>query len=295
MKYTTYNIGGCKIGGDLSTPTLLISSIFYSGHNIVSDQNNGEFDVEKAKALIDKQIEVSQILNIPTCLDVVGETAEAMAKYLPFVAENFDGPIVIDGFINARMEGLKVAKDLGIMDRVIYNSIWKNQPKELDLMKETGLKTSIVFSYDVADSSAIKRFKILTEGTKKYDGLFSIAEKIGVKQLLIDNVLTTELNSLADVLEANLMFKSLFGYPVGCGPANINYGLSKSRLKFMEKKFIKMIRESAVNSIAQLFSDFILIGPIERIDKACVSADLVNTIRENLNFDPFEVLKQGEV
>jgi len=291
MKYKLYNIGGCEIGGDYSIPTLLISSIFYSGHEIVSDPNKGLFNYEKAEKLIEKQINCSKIFQIPTCLDVVAETPEAMSKYLPFVAERFSGPIIIDGFVDARIEGLKIAKDLGIMDRVIYNSIWKNQKKELEIMKETGLKNAILFCYDVTDTSAITRFKVLTQGTSKYEALLTVAEKVGVKQLLIDNVLTTEFISLADAIEANIMIKSLYGYPVGCGPANINFILSKATLPILNKKVIKMIREASVNTIAQLFSDFILIGPIERIEKACVGADIVNKIKKHFNFDPFEILK----
>ncbi|MHA1270468.1 MAG: tetrahydromethanopterin S-methyltransferase subunit H family protein [Candidatus Helarchaeota archaeon] len=292
MDYKIYEIGDCTIGGDFSIPTLLISSIFYSGHDIVIDVNTGEFNVEKAKRLIERQKKYSKTFKIPTCLDIVGETAEAMTRYLHFIAEEFNGPIIIDGFVESRIEGLKVAKDLGIIDRVIYNSIWKNQTKELEVMKKTGLKTAILFSYDVADTSAITRFKVLTQGTEKYDSLLSVAKKVGVDQLLIDNVLTTELHSLSDAIEANIMIKSMYSYPVGCGPANINFMLSKSKIPILDKKMVKLIREATVNSIAQLFSDFILIGPIERIDKACISADIVNKIREKFNFDPFDILKE---
>ncbi|MBD3230295.1 MAG: tetrahydromethanopterin S-methyltransferase [Candidatus Lokiarchaeota archaeon] len=291
--YKKYYIAGNEIGGDYTVPTLLISSIFYSGHDIVSDSERGVFDEEKARKLIGKQLECSELFNIPTCLDIIAETPEAMSKYLHFIKKEFFGPIIIDGFVDARIEGLKVAKDLGLMNRVIYNSIWKNQKKELEVMKEVGLKTAILFAYDVANTSAMKRFKVVTEGTSKYDDLFSIAKSVGINQFLIDNVLTTEFYSLSDAIEANIMFKSIYGYPVGCGPANINYGLSKSRLPILDKKMVKMIREASVNTLAQIFSDFILIGPIERIEKAAISADIVNKIIKHLNFDPFDILKQG--
>lgn len=293
MKYLKYNIGGCEIGGDFTTPTLLISSIFYSGHDIVSDSNKGIFNEEKARSLIKTQLNCPKLFNIPTCLDIVAETPEAMRKYLTFIVKEFDGPLIIDGYITARLEGLRVARDLGVMDRVIYNSIWKNSASELKVMKEVGLKTSIVFAYDIADTSAIKRFEALSQNTDKHKSLLSVSETVGIKQILIDNVLTTEIHSLSDAIEANLMIKSLYGYPVGCGPANINYILSKSQLSILDKKSVKLIRESALNSISQFFSDFILIGPIERIEKACVSADLVNKIKSNLKFDPFEVLSKN--
>jgi tetrahydromethanopterin S-methyltransferase subunit H len=292
LDYKTYKIGGHSIGGDFSNPTLLIGSLFYSGQNIVSDPDKGVFNEDKAKSLIKKQKNCSRLFEIPTCIDLVAETPEAMNRYLHFVSEEFSGPIIIDGFVKARIEGLKVAKDLGIMDRVIYNSIWKNQNIELETMKETGLKTSILFAYDVADSSANKRFSILTEGTEKYDSLLSIAEKVGVTQLLIDNVLTTDLFSLSDAIESNIMIKSIFGYPVGCGPANINYLLSKAENAVLDKRTSRIIRETTVNTMAQLFSDFILIGPIERMEKACIGVNVVNKIKMNLNFDPFDLLKK---
>lgn len=290
--YKKYYIAGNEIGGDYTVPTLIISSIFYSGHNIVSDPDKGIFNKEKARKLIGKQLECQETFNIPTCLDIIAETPEAMEKYVKFIKKEFFGPIIIDGFVDARVEGLKVAKDLGLMNRVIYNSIWKNQKKELDTMKEVGLKTAILFAYDVSNTSASRRFEVLSEGTKKYDSLFSIAKDVGVSQLLIDNVLTTDFQSLSDAIEANIMFKSMYGFPVGCGPANINYMLSKSYSSILDKKSTKMVREASINTIAQLFSDFILIGPIERIEKAVISANIVNRIKEKLNFDPFDILKR---
>lgn len=63
------------------TKTLLIGSIFYSRHSIVEDHSKGIFDKAKAEELINKQEELADRFQIPSTLDVVAETGEAMVKY----------------------------------------------------------------------------------------------------------------------------------------------------------------------------------------------------------------------
>jgi len=46
-----FDIGGIKVGGQAGEyPTVLIGSIFYDRHKIVSDETKGEFDKKQAEA-----------------------------------------------------------------------------------------------------------------------------------------------------------------------------------------------------------------------------------------------------
>ncbi|MHA1748309.1 MAG: tetrahydromethanopterin S-methyltransferase subunit H family protein [Promethearchaeota archaeon] len=284
-EYEVYTISGVTIGGKPGkNPVVMIGSIFYSGHKIVEDSVKGIFDKEKAEELINKCIEYEQDkYYIPGALDVVSEGSEATIKYLEFLVDRYPGPFVLDGFYNSRMAGLKRAEEMGIMDRIIYNSIWLNPPEELELIKEVKVQHAIIFSFDSASTvcDAARRWMLVTTGLKEgKKGLIQQAKDLGIKNLLIDNVLT-DYASLADAIEANIMMKSQLGYPVGCGPANVSYHISKFELK----KVKRPVREAALIGAAQIFSDFLLYGPIEQAEIAYSAASIIHKVKSNLNID----------
>ncbi len=60
-----YDIGGVKIGGQPGEyPMVLVGSIFYEKHRIMTDPDKGDFDKPKADALIKKMEELSEKLAI---------------------------------------------------------------------------------------------------------------------------------------------------------------------------------------------------------------------------------------
>lgn len=283
----TFVIDGVAFGGAQGEhPTVLIGSIFYSGHHIVTDPEKGEFNQEKAKKYVADFMNFSRKYQIPCALDVVAETPEAIVKFLNFALDEFDGPIILDGIYDARLRGLQHVKDLGVSDRVIYDSIWKNTQTELEAIKDARIKTAILFSYDITDSSVIKRFSVMTEGTKKYPSLLKQAEQAGITQMLVDNVITN-FDSVGDVIETNILFKNNFGVPVGCGPANISYYLEK----FDKDMTTRAIRDTSLITVLSLFSDFLLFGPIERAKTVFMSAYIGNGIKTSLKFDLFQIYR----
>ncbi|HUX99379.1 MAG TPA: hypothetical protein VMV49_07480 [Candidatus Deferrimicrobium sp.] len=287
VELKTVVVDGVSIGGRQGeNPSVLIGTIFYSGHHIITDPETGEFNQEKAKQYIKDFMAYSRKYRIPCVLDVVAETPTAMIKFLSFCLDEFNGPILLDGIYDARLKGIQYVKDCGVANRIIYNSIWKNSESELRALKDAGIKTAILFSYDQADSSSIKRYSIMTEGTKKYPSLIKQAEQAGITQMLIDNVITN-FDSIGDVIEANIMFKNMFNVPVGCGPANISYYLAK----YDKEMSTKEIHDASLVSVLSLFSDFLLFGPIERAKTAFMSAYIGIGIKNSLKFDLFEIYK----
>ena len=286
-KPRTYVIDGVSFGGAQGeNPTVLIGSIFYSGHHLITDPEKGDFDQEKAKHYLQEYMNYSKKYKIPCALDVVAEMPTAMIKFLDFTLKEFNGPIILDGTYNARMTGIQHVKDLGVADRIIYDSIWKTEEAELKAVKDAGIKTAILFSYDLGDSSPLKRYSVMTEGTQKYPSLLKQAERAGITQMLVDNVIT-HFETIGDVIESNIMFKNVFGVPVGCGPANISYYLGK----YDKEMTTKEIRDSSLIAVLCLFSDFLLFGPIERAKSAFMSAYIGIGIKNSLKFNLFEAYK----
>ena len=84
-------IAGIRIGGiQGENPVVLIPAIFYKNHNIVKDPENGIFDGDKAKHLIQNAEKYSNIFNIPYVLDLVADTPKAMKNYLDFLISDVE-------------------------------------------------------------------------------------------------------------------------------------------------------------------------------------------------------------
>lgn len=253
---------------------LLIGSIFYSGHKIVEDSVKGIFDKKKAEELINLQKELEDFFGIRGMLDVVAESKEAIVKYIDFIADMTDDQFVLDGFVEARVAGLKYAKEVGLIDRIVYNSInTMNTKEEIETMRDCKIKKAIIFCYDPAYTTPPKRLILLSER-----GLLKRADELGIKDVMID-VVPTDIKSLGEVIEALLLIKSSYNYPTGCGPANVSYYLSD----FLKKEIDKMIIVSSVNAVSHLFSDFIFYGPIERAKIAFGSAYIIEEVKSGLS------------
>ncbi|TAK36950.1 MAG: tetrahydromethanopterin S-methyltransferase subunit H, partial [Chloroflexota bacterium] len=82
-------VGNVRVGGRPGeNPTVLIGSMFFRGHKIVSDPDKGIFDKKKAKDLLDREEELSAQTGNPRIIDVIGDTGEALINYVEWVAAN---------------------------------------------------------------------------------------------------------------------------------------------------------------------------------------------------------------
>jgi tetrahydromethanopterin S-methyltransferase subunit H len=79
-------------------------------------------------------------------LDVVGSSPESIKKFIGLVADITDASILIDGVsANVRITGLKYAYDVGLGDKIIYNSInSKTAYSKIEAIKEIGIKNVIL-------------------------------------------------------------------------------------------------------------------------------------------------------
>ncbi|WP_456330410.1 tetrahydromethanopterin S-methyltransferase subunit H family protein [Archaeoglobus sp.] len=269
------------------TKMLLIGSIFYSRHSIVEDHGKGIFDKAKAEELINRQEELADRFQIQSTLDVVAETGEAMVKYLDFILDYYDKPFVLDGYVDARIAGVKYAVEHGAVSRIIYNSISTiNTKDELKLIKDAGIKYAVVFCYDPSYTTPARRLALLS-GEAGREGLISKAKRLGIKEILID-VVPTDIKSLGEVIETLLLVKLAYPHPAGCGPANVSYYMAE----FLKKELDVRVLVSSVDSVAQLFSDFLFYGPIERSDIAFQSAFIVEEVKEGLSVPLYRVVSR---
>ncbi|ENN96452.1 tetrahydromethanopterin S-methyltransferase subunit H [Methanocaldococcus villosus KIN24-T80] len=275
-------IAGRKIGGQPGEyPTALAGTIFYARHKIVEDERKGIFDKAAAEELINKQAEMEEITGNPALVQVFGATPEAIVKYVDFVVEIWDGPILLDSTDKkARMEAAKRATEAGYSKQCIYNSINVSiDDEELKNLIESDLEASIILCFDPMDSSVEGKLNVLLNGGKAADkGMLELAEKAGIKKPLIDVAVTPLGNGAGNAIRASFAVKAKLGLPVGSGIHNVPSAWDWLR------QFRKQLREAGKTQLAKdvhhvcdiganllqvmAAGDFVLYGPIDNAQLA---------------------------
>ncbi|MBN1852142.1 MAG: tetrahydromethanopterin S-methyltransferase subunit H [Pirellulales bacterium] len=271
-----FEIAGIQIGGLPGVqPTVMIGSIFYHGHKICMDEDRGTFDRAAAEAAIRGQEDYSTRTGCPGMLDVVGATPEAIVQHLEFVAGITDLPLLIDGTTtDVRLAGLEHATRIGIVDRIVYNSIQPEiSDEELAALKKAGVKSAILLTYYLRDFSAAGRLMAVRELVPK-------AEAAGIEHLLVDTCIL-DLATLGQACGAIHDVKNEFGLPAGGGVHNavaVWRGLKTKMGPEAEKPCIASVNAAAV----AVGADFLLYGPVEDAKYVFPAVAMVNTALSQL-------------
>ncbi|MGQ4834659.1 MAG: tetrahydromethanopterin S-methyltransferase subunit H family protein [Candidatus Asgardarchaeia archaeon] len=211
-----FNISNVTFGKKFGeTPIVLFGSIFYRGDPIVSDHERGLFDKEKAKELITEQDTLADKFGIQVALDVHALAPIAMRRYLEFVLDATNNPIILDGVTpDTRIAGLEYLKEVGAINRVIYDSISPDtKDDELNAIKESNVECAILLALNPSDMSPRGRISVIE------DVLLPKAKKAGVPKLLIDTVVF-DIPSLGVAAKAIELVKKRFKWPSGNGAIN---------------------------------------------------------------------------
>lgn len=265
-----YSIGNAKVGGQPGEyPTVLAGSIFYIKHKIVTDVKKGLFDAEVAEKLVRTQEEMSDITGNPLWLQIVADYGEAMERYIEWYADKGTDAFLIDSTVaEAKMAGAKKADEIGISDRVIYNSIGPSiQESEAETIRSAKFTASIILGFNPKDMSVKGRMNMLTKGDAgQAKGMLTLGEELGITRPLVD-VAATPLGSGAGSMYRSIFaVKSLLGEPVGGGYHNITsaWPWLKKFKKQPGKESSYLPSDIGTNLLAIAYGcDFCLYGPIE--------------------------------
>lgn len=266
-----------RLGGQPGElPTVLIGTIFYSGHSIIKDPSTGEFNEGKAESLINRAVELSEMTGNPQILDVVGPTPDILIERIEFVADRCDAPFLVDGpSASVRIPVVKHLSEVGLLDRAIYNSIDEHTgEEEVNSIREYKVKSAILLAFNMRKVWAEDRIDVL-KGFDDRKGLLELADEAGVENRLIDTAVL-DLASIGLAAKAIHLCKEEFGLPCGCGPSNATY-MWRKRKSFSKQVFATC--DSVTDVITQLQgADFILYGPIEEAERVFPSCALVDAL-----------------
>ncbi|MEX2704612.1 MAG: tetrahydromethanopterin S-methyltransferase subunit H [Candidatus Freyrarchaeum guaymaensis] len=271
-----FEIGNVKVGGKPGElPTVLIGSIFYDRHKIVSDPAEGVFDRNRAEALINRQEEMSDRTGNPHMVDVVASSETAIAKYIEFVAGVTDAPFFVDSTATEiKIAGLKYCAEVGLLDRTVYNSItFHVSDQEIEELKNIGIKSAILLGYNPRNVRPQGRIELL-KGDENKKGLLQYAEEAGIKNILVDAAVL-DVPSIGIASEAVRLIKAELGLPSGGGP--LNAVLEWKRVTELGEHAKRVCAATAVTSMVQAGADWVLYGPIYNADVVFPAVAMVDS------------------
>ncbi|MFQ5710487.1 MAG: tetrahydromethanopterin S-methyltransferase subunit H [Candidatus Geothermarchaeales archaeon] len=271
------SVGEVEIGGQPGElPTVLIGSIFYEGHGIVEDSTRGIFDRRSAGELIEAQDELSDKTGNPCMVDVVGLTPQSMEKYLDFVLDATDSPVLIDSSsMETKMAGVRYAKEVGALERSVYNSISHHvKDEEVSALRDVGVKSAIILALNPVNPLPRGRVEVLM-GSERRRGLIKVAEEAGLENLLIDAAVL-DVPSIGLAAESIQIIKNQLGLPSGGAP--LNAVLEWEEVVKLGDKAKNVCSASSAVILCQSGADFILYGPIGKANIVFPAVALADAI-----------------
>ena len=194
QKQEVFDVYGVKIGGQPGEyPTELAGTIFYAGHNIISDENKGIFDKDKAETLLNTMDEMTDLTGNPNIVQIFGATPEALLKYIDFETSISDAPFLIDSTsADARIAGAKHVTESGLAERTIYNSINMSiDTEEIEAITNSDITSSIILGFNPTQPGVEGKIELWDNGAGILEkGLLEIADDCGIFKPLMDVAVT---------------------------------------------------------------------------------------------------------
>ncbi|OLS12715.1 MAG: tetrahydromethanopterin S-methyltransferase subunit H [Promethearchaeota archaeon CR_4] len=281
IEQKTYKVGKYNIGGDpRSTPTTMVGTIFYSKQkHIFKDETKGLIDKTFAEGLIKKEEELANKTGLVPALDVIISSLPCVKPILDFVKDATDMPIFLDApTIDCKIPALQYVKEMGIQDRIVYNSITPDSHgEEYQMLKECGIKNYIVLAMESTKWTTQARMDVIASVVEK-------AKTVGLpgENFLVDGCVL-DMCSLGLAMSAMEETKKKYGFPVGSGAHNAVDVWRNLKEKFGDIKSHASVVASTITLAAG--ADFLLYGPIQHADIMFPTAAFVKAAHSQLLFD----------
>ena len=278
-----FEISGVKFGGQPGKRrAVMIGSMFYPRHSVVKDPRTGEVDKVSVEQKLSALMDASRETGCPAAVAAYAETPEAMAVYLDMLASLTGLPILIDSSDPAtRIRGARAAGEMGLQDRVVYNSLGLgSQEEEWKTVQDAGIRSAVVLAFNPKDVGVKGKIYILDDGDGLVDqGLIEKVGRYGVDRPLIDVAAMAMEQNAGSALQALTVAKAKWGLPVGCALHNTVESwslLSGTREK--DPKLFRYVDITASVLPMAAGADFVLYGPVEyarTVSYAASFADLM--------------------
>jgi len=261
-------IGDATIGGPMGSITgLVVGSIFYDKHSLVSDPFAGEFDENRAAELIDRVNKLSERYGVQMAFDIVAASPRAMERFLEFVSARTTLPLFINATeAEARMAGLEAAAKLGILNRSIYASLNEDtEDEELELLGRQRPAAVMILAADVSNPTPEGSCEMIENYYQP------MLKEIGVEAPIVD-LGTMDPPSIGLNIRQIQAVRERFGYPAGCAFSNCFPQWTSVRQ--LGREWVNLSLATALIACRAAGGDYLHYGIIE---KAAVAAHVSAT------------------
>lgn len=251
-------IGNATIGGPLGSRSgLLVGSIFYDKHSVVTDAFAGTFDEQRAATLLERATTWAQRCGVQMAIDVIAASPEAITAFLPFVGARTPLPMMINASeAEVRIAGLEVAAEHGLLDRCIFASLnMDTEDDELDALRKHRPGAVMIMANDGADPTP--------DGCCTFieDFYRPMLDDIGVEAPIVD-LGTMDPPSVGICMRGIAAVRERFGYPAGCAFSNC---ISQwTGLREQGREYVNYSLGAALVSCRASGGDFLHYGLIEK-------------------------------
>lgn len=278
--YQVLKIGNATIGGPLGSATgLVVGSIFYDNHSVVSDAFEGEFDESRAATLVDRVNKLAEKYGLQMAFDVIAASEEAMERFLEFVSARTTLPLLINATdADTRMAGLEAAAKLNILDRSIFASLNEDtEDEELEMLGKHRPAAVMILANDIGDPTP--------EGScDMVENYFHpMLKEIGVAVPIVD-LGTMDPPSIGINIRSIQAVRERFGYPAGC--AFSNCFPQWTGLNELGRNWVNVSLAAALVACRGAGADFLHYGIIE---KAAIAAHAAGTAEVFYGFAAQEI------
>jgi tetrahydromethanopterin S-methyltransferase subunit H len=277
------DIGGVSVGGQPGKRrTMLVGSLFYPRHSVVLDPRRGELDQARLNERLDSYLDVVRNCGCPSGLMLYAESCEAARTYLEAVCDKVPGPLFADsGSAEVRLSFLRSAREMGILDRLVYNTINAGlSDQEKEALRACPPVNAVVLAFNPRGDDVKGRIYMLDSGDDLIpQGLVPAAEELGIRNLIIDTAVTSPDLSAGSALRAILVAKAKWGLPTGCALHN---AVECLRLEGMEdpKEARRSVDASAVAISIMSGADYVVYGPMEYAKRTMPVASFADKMME---------------
>ncbi len=257
--------------------------MFYNRHKIVTNEDTGEFNKGAADSLWNDMQEMGDVTGNPYINQIVGETPEAIKKFIDWFIEIDDKtPFLIDSSAgDVRSAAADYVTEIGVAKRSIHNSINSSvHDDEIEAIKRSGMDAAIVLAFNATDPSVKGKLEILeVGGTGQDKGMLEIARECGITKPLIDIAATPLGAGAGATIRAVTTVKGHLGLPVGAGYHNMASAWDWMKTFKKTHKDAYMPADIGTNLVAQIMgSNFQLFGPIENATTVFPATAMVDII-----------------
>jgi len=261
----TLNICGIKFGGKIGeNPTVLIGSIFNKADKLILNEKLGAINKKEAERLIYNQKEISDISGNPCMLDIAGTNKLTLQKCIDFVAGLTEDPFLLNAPTNIRISLLKYLEEIGLIERLIYNSInYTVMDNELLTIKKYNVKSALIQSVNPRNPKINGMLDILL-GKDENNGLIKKAQTAGIRNLLLfTNVF--ELPTIGIASRGIYELKQKFGFPTGTAPTGI-IGRWCLKSSTFSGDFKKACETTGLTLAQAMGADYLIYGALKKAE-----------------------------